>query len=319
MTEHVTFRQLWAALSYAITQGKKETTLQSELSSPETIPDSPLEKLLNPRGQGRLLVECRRLADPATVVSPELDEELWSRGEPRSGAWLREAEDYGFVSCEIPFRMAQRDGQEGLERALKAFVRTKRLVALAHDAGEALVQSLCRQRSFVDRALDDERLRDALLRGLRRLFVTAEEQERAGDPEREPDARGEGLRPQVAAAVCARDEVGRAHREEEERDGRGVGDGGGGAERGELQRRGTADERRVDQRHQRPGAIDPESRDGEAEALAKAGHVGVAVLALSALGACLRPGDQEGLQPGCIALWWQHRLVGWQHRLAAAR
>ena len=48
------------------------------------------------------------------------------------------------------------------------------------------------------------------------------EHEGASDPEREPNARGERLCTEVAPAVRPRDEIGRANRQEEERERRGV-------------------------------------------------------------------------------------------------
>lgn len=164
--DHVTFRQLWAAVAFAISGAKSVNTLRAELSrSEDGLPPSLLDHLVNPRAQGPLIAAVREHADPATVPSPDLDEQLWSLGRPDSGEWL-----YDAPVMEAPGTL----WSKGLrDEALARHERLKRLVALAHERGAALITEL-ESRSSLPSATDDQSLLSEIVTGLRRTYLTAQ-------------------------------------------------------------------------------------------------------------------------------------------------
>ncbi len=71
--EHVTFRELWAAVAYAVSGAKHSNTLRQELAqSEEGLWVSPLDNLQNPRANGRLIEAARAFVDPARSPWPEI-------------------------------------------------------------------------------------------------------------------------------------------------------------------------------------------------------------------------------------------------------
>ena len=171
--QHVSFRQLWSAISYAITAGKKETTLGVELSQGKVgLGTYPLDHLVRSAGKGLLIEAARQFGDPALVTDPALDEAIWTTGNPPQGRWF-----FDDVPTEIPARLWS-SGQH--DEALAAHASLKRLVALAHEAGEPLVERLV---SGVDlpQTHSDAALRKLALEGMRRLYVSPSEEVGAAD------------------------------------------------------------------------------------------------------------------------------------------
>lgn len=213
--EHVTFRQLWQAVSLAITGGKAPSTLRVELSRGEVgLGSFPVDNLVRSSGRGPLVDAVRRLADPAGVTDPDLDEELWTRGRPRRGSWLVEDATLDDVlPTDPPVQLAE-GGR--LEDALDVLRQLKRLLSIVHEEGERLVRRL---EERVGAQFLRGRRADvaAVLGGLRRLYLTAT----AESARREDAWLSEGLplwvsntyvdaapeaRPHVAVATLAPDE-----------------------------------------------------------------------------------------------------------------
>lgn len=166
--EHVTFRELWAAVAYAVSAAKAPSTLRVELSqSEEGTWLSPLDNLQAARGRGRLVEASRAFVDPARVPWPELDEMLWNTGEPSTGQWLCDP-----PRGEPPERLW---GRGKREEALEKQRQLKRLVALAHSRGERLVADLERSAPLPS-TVSDEGLRDEVTLGLRRLHLSARDE-----------------------------------------------------------------------------------------------------------------------------------------------
>lgn len=169
--EHITFRELWAAVAYAVCAAKAPNTLRVELSqSEEGVWLSPVDNLQNPRGRGRLIEAARAFVDPARLPWPELDEVLWNTGEPPSGQWLTD-----FSPGESPERLWGR-GKRG--EALEKQRQLKRFVALAHSRGERLVAELERSAPLPSEVGDDA-LRAEVTLGLRRLYISEREESSA--------------------------------------------------------------------------------------------------------------------------------------------
>lgn len=166
--EHVTFRQLWGSVSYALCAGKAQSTLQQELATMEDeLGVAPLDNLLRGRGQGAILRAARAYADPADVAMPQLDEDLWSRGAPSNGEW-----DVDFGQLNPPSALfAQGDHDQALER----FRSLKRLVTLFHSAGDGILAALEASRDRPSQHAD-EALRALMIEGLRRLYLTSAEE-----------------------------------------------------------------------------------------------------------------------------------------------
>lgn len=162
--EHVTFRELWATVAYAMSAAKAPSTLRVELSQTEEgVWSSPLDNLQSARGRGRLIEAARAFVDPAHVPWPEVDEALWNTGEPPSGHWLCD-----LSPGEPPERLW---GRGKREEALDKQRTLKRFVALAHSRGERLVADLERSAPLPSEVSDDALRAEATL-GLRRLYLT---------------------------------------------------------------------------------------------------------------------------------------------------
>lgn len=169
--EHVTFRELWAAVAYAVSAAKAPSTLRVELSqSEEGLWLSPLDNLQSSRGRGRLIEAARAFVDPARLPWPELDEALWNTGAPPSGDWLCD-----FSPGDSPERLW---GSGKREEALEKQRQLKRFVALAHSRGERLVADLERAAPLPSEVGDEALRRDVTL-GLRRLYLTEREESSA--------------------------------------------------------------------------------------------------------------------------------------------
>ncbi|UQA57431.1 hypothetical protein [Polyangium aurulentum] len=171
LEEHVTFRELWAAVAYAVSAAKTPNTLRVELSQlEEGVWLSPLDNLQNPRGRGRLIEAARAFVDPARLPWPELDEALWSTGEPSSGQWLCD-----FSPGEPPERLW---GRGKRDEALEKQRQLKRFVAIAHTRGERLIAEFERTAPLPSEVGDDA-LRAEVALGLRRLYLTEREESSA--------------------------------------------------------------------------------------------------------------------------------------------
>jgi hypothetical protein len=166
--EHITFRELWATVAYAVSAAKAPSTLRVELSqSEEGLWLSPMDNLQGARGHGRLIEAAREFVDPARVPWPELDEALWNAGEPTSGQWL----------CDLPHgEPPERLWGRGKHKdALDKQRQLKRFVALAHSRGDRLVAELERAAPLPSEQGDEALLAEVTL-GLRRLYLTEREE-----------------------------------------------------------------------------------------------------------------------------------------------
>ncbi len=168
---HVSFRQLWAAISYAICGGESIANLKRMTRTHgDGTGRSPLDRLTSGLGQGALLEAVRRHADPATAPWPDLDEDIWFAGKPSEGRW--ESEDPSF---EAPAKRWHDGDQAG---ALARFQTIKRLVALDHTLGDQLLDRLEGDGARLSARSDDQLCAELML-GIRRLFVS-EREEAAG-------------------------------------------------------------------------------------------------------------------------------------------
>ena len=166
LDEHVTFRQLWACISYALTSGKSENTVRHDLNTGHVgLGTYPVDHLVKVQAKGALIKAIRTFADPVDVSIPDLDDDIWFRGEPRHGDWLCES-----PSAEPPERLWARGERES---ALANFESLKRLVALAHEEGDGLLKRL-EENVDSPETLDDEGLRTVVMVGIRRCFLSAE-------------------------------------------------------------------------------------------------------------------------------------------------
>ena len=164
--EHVTFRQLWAAIALAVTSGKALSTLQVELSTSDSyLGATPLDYLTSTRARGLLAEAVRSYADVAEVASPDLDDALWHTATLPSGDWFFERPHVD----DTPQRLW--DLGERV-KAMKTFKRLKRAVALGHSLGESLVRSLETTTSSPTGVPASE-LRQRIVLGLKRLYVAA--------------------------------------------------------------------------------------------------------------------------------------------------
>jgi hypothetical protein len=170
---HISFRQLWSAIAYAITAGKKESTLTVELSQGKTgLGTYALDYLVRSGARGLLLEATRRFGDPARVTDPALDEEIWTKGQPGKGRWF-----FDDVPVIVPATLWA-DGRH--DEALEQHAGLKRLVALAHEAGHELVQRLAGS-SDLPEIQTDISLRRLCFEGLRRLYLSGVEERGAPD------------------------------------------------------------------------------------------------------------------------------------------
>lgn len=164
MDKHVTFRQLWSAISFALTGDKDERALRIEAKRGEAgLGTLPLDHLCELRSSGLLVSGVKRLADPADAPVPDLDEALWSKGSPRRGDWL-----YDAISTPPPSHLWARGEKE---EALRAFKRLKRHIALAHEEGERILQVLQDSDPYLPTTLRDEVLLKTSIEGIRALFL----------------------------------------------------------------------------------------------------------------------------------------------------
>lgn len=172
LAAHVTFRQLWGTISFALTADKPEDSLEKEVfDDGPGLGTLPLDNLCGGTGQGPLIEAVQRLADPAGVPVPDLDEAIWASGAPRSGEWLSEE-----VVPRAPaalWALGQR------EEALATFRSLKRYVTLAHTEGERVIASLEESDPHLPTARSDHDLRQALVAGLRGLFLSPSQQAQA--------------------------------------------------------------------------------------------------------------------------------------------
>lgn len=165
--QHITFRQLWACIAYGLTAGKSPARLKAEVSRDEAgLGTYPLDNLVRPGTRGLLPGAVRAFGDPAAVTDPELDEQIWTTGQPSSGLWLLEHPPH-----ESPALLwARGDRQEALE----LHARLKRLVALSHERGEVLIHGLSHQVELPS-SVESSRLREVLVAGLRSLYLSPAE------------------------------------------------------------------------------------------------------------------------------------------------
>lgn len=160
---HFTFRQLWQAVSLAVTGGKAANTLAVELSLGKIgLGTFPVDNLVKPNAHGALIEAVRDFADPARVADPDLDEALWSQG----------VFGLGRVEADAPHEVPAELWEQGQQtEALRAHEQLKRYVAISHADGEALLNVL-RQNRELPSAHADGALRERVLEGLRRLYVS---------------------------------------------------------------------------------------------------------------------------------------------------
>lgn len=174
---HFTFRHIWGTIAFALTAAKKAVTLSAEYYGNKVGVDMyPISYLTRAggRGQGKgaLIEAFAAFADPARAADPELDEALWTRGMPARGRWL-----YPVDHAEAPIERWRAGDELG---ALEAQRHLKRLVALAHEEGEALVQRVVGEGpTLLERGADDRELLERAFCGLQRLYVSAAAREAA--------------------------------------------------------------------------------------------------------------------------------------------
>jgi hypothetical protein len=162
--EHVTFRQLWATIAYALTGGKDPSALVAELARDAGgLGTTPLDNLCRPRAQGPLIQAFRRFADPASFPLPDLDNDLWCAGRPRSGRWEAMEDEH-----EPPAALWRSGDRAG---AMSRFASLKRLVALVHTEGEALIDAVVEGDRALPSRLSDHELLAQVSLGVRRAFV----------------------------------------------------------------------------------------------------------------------------------------------------
>jgi hypothetical protein len=171
--KHVSFRQLWQAIAFSITGGKKESTLSTELSLGKIgLGTFPLDNLVKGNGRGLLVDAIRQLGDPRLTTDPVLDEEIWTTGTPGEGRWLFDA-----PPLEVPARLWS-SGER--DRALEVHGGLKRLVALAHEAGERIVR-VAASHVVTPTSRDATTLRKEVIEGIRRLYVSPTHEAGAAD------------------------------------------------------------------------------------------------------------------------------------------
>lgn len=167
--DHVTFRQLWAAIAFAITKGKKPAALRLEVDRDEVgLGTFPIDNLVHGAGRSQLLESARTSADPAQVTDPDLDEQIWSTGQPGSGEWLIDDVPHS----ESPARVWAQGRQD---EALRLHAQLKRLVALGHEQGQSLIERLGRVE-VLPSEMEDRDLLIRLMDGLRAVYVSPDEQ-----------------------------------------------------------------------------------------------------------------------------------------------
>jgi hypothetical protein len=173
---HITFRQLWGAVAFALTRARAPSALRTEVAEDKVGIDSlPLANLVDRHGRGPLLSAAQRFGDPAHVTDPELDEQIWASGQPSSGGWL--IEDVVAVQ-EVPARLWEDPKKR--DQALALHARLKRMVAFLHERGQVLIDGLADDRAVLN-SLEDEKLLRTIAAGVRALYLTAHEETAAPD------------------------------------------------------------------------------------------------------------------------------------------
>ena len=172
---HVTFRQLWAAIAYALCRGASTATLRAETCQGDvSLTASPLANLCRPRAQGALIAAFREHCDPASFTVPTLDEDLWSEGEPRAGRW----EVYSLGPYKPPAAFWDEGDRQG---AMAQLASLKRLVALAHSEGGALVDRITAAGGDLPSQADPAELVERVCGGIRRCYLSPDQE--LGAPE----------------------------------------------------------------------------------------------------------------------------------------
>jgi hypothetical protein len=167
---HVSFRQLWAAISHSICGGAGPAELRKEIQERRRgsgLWTGPLDLLTDGRERGDLF-DAFAFADPCRVAWLELDEALWTSGKPEK-KWNNIDMD-GDVR---PPAALWAEGQRS--EALRCFRTLKRLVALANPLGVELIDRMEDAARGPGRAAAGE-LKKELLDGIRRLFVSRSEE-----------------------------------------------------------------------------------------------------------------------------------------------
>lgn len=166
--EHISFRQLWAGVSFALCAGKTQKALRQEAEAREDeLGTTPLDNLMRGNGQGALLTAVRQHADPCALAMPQLDEDLWARGAPGVGEW-----DADFAPFASPASAWAR-GERTL--AVDRFRSLKRLVTLFHSVGDSILEGMEASQDRPSRH-EDGALLKLVLRGVRRLFLCGAEE-----------------------------------------------------------------------------------------------------------------------------------------------
>jgi len=163
--EHVSFRSLWSGISWALTRGRMPV-VSAEAGT------NPLDNLVRrsrPRAQGLLPKAVSQYADPASCPLPDLDEALWTIGRPEQGKWLT----MEGIPTDVPARLWQ---QGRTEQAMDLFASLKRLVVLAHEEGDKLLDAMSMQNLDLPSMQTDSQLLVKCLLGLQRLYLPRQEE-----------------------------------------------------------------------------------------------------------------------------------------------
>lgn len=169
MRQHVTFRQLWAAVAYALCRGLSLRTLEGEVKNGGAgLGTFPLDNLCRSRVQGPLIRAFSQFADPAAFPVPHLDQDLWLLGKPSSGQWEAMEDEY-----EAPAAL-WRSGKRA--EAMSQLASLKRLVALCHSEGDALVERVAAGSCALPSAIPDAELLAEVALGVRRAYLGPREE-----------------------------------------------------------------------------------------------------------------------------------------------
>jgi len=205
---HVSFRQLWATISFAMCGGETEAQLERlSFAFGDGTDQYPLDRLTSGLGQGALIDAVHQHADPSRAPWPTLDEDIWWEGTPSTGKW--EGEAPMFTAPSSLWASGQQD------QALRTFASIKRLVALQHTLGDELLDLLDGDAGDAPGQSDDALLNELML-GLRRLYISEVEEAAAPTWLREGvpvwssltyGSDAASARPHVATNAIHRDEL----------------------------------------------------------------------------------------------------------------